>query len=611
MHPVSLASQIDVVAGNPTAARQILGVGSSILGRTWRARLDAHGDMRAMALAQAHGLPDVLARVLAARQVQVGEVDLFLAPKLKDLLPDPSSLVAMDAAVARLADAVSRREHVALFGDYDVDGACSVALLGEYLRTLGGKISVRIPDRITEGYGPNVEAIAALAGEGATLLVTLDCGTVSLAPLAEAKRLGLGVLVLDHHQASEALAPVDAVVNPNRQDDLSGLTMLCAAGVTFIMLVALNRELRRRGFFSVARPEPDLFAALDLVALATVADVMPLTGLNRALVRQGLGVMKRRGRLGLRALADAARLEGAPTPYHLGFMLGPRINAGGRIGDASLGARLLMSQDETEAAAIATTLDRLNEERRAIEQAALEEAQAQALAALDRDEPPVLLTQEAGWHPGIVGLVAARLKERHHRPAFAFAVAPDGTMTGSGRSIEGADLGRAVTAAVEAGIALKGGGHPMAAGVTLAPGTHLAFLAFLSARLGQAVAADRERGGLAIDAVLAAGGATPDLIASLDRAGPYGAGAPEPVVALQAHTIADAAIVGACHVRVRLRAGDGASIAAIVFRAAQEPLGQALLSARGGKLHVAGTLSIDRWGGSERSQLRIIDAAVP
>jgi single-stranded-DNA-specific exonuclease len=591
------------------AIRPILGVTASILGRPWHARLDEAGEMRAVALAQAHGLPDLLARVLAAREIGVENVAAYLAPKLRDSLSDPSSLIDMDKAVERLARAVTMREHVALFGDYDVDGACSVALFGGYLTDLGCPLSFHIPDRLTEGYGPNVEAVTALARKGASLLVTLDCGTVSHAPLAEAKRLGLDVIVIDHHLAPEKLPPADAIVNPNRQDDLSGLTMLCAAGVAFVVLVALNRELRRRAAFTSERPEPDLFAALDLVALATIADVMPLKGLNRALVRQGLAVMKARGRLGLRALADAARLDGEPTSYHLGFLLGPRINAGGRIGDASLGARLLMSRDEAEANEMAAMLDRLNGERRVIEEQALEAAAAQAQAALAEGDPPVILAHAPDWHPGIVGLVAARLKERHRRPAFAFSIAPDGTMTGSGRSIEGADLGRAVAAAVEAGLALKGGGHAMAAGATLAEGGAAPFLDFVSARLKEAVDAGRARRALMVDAVATAAGASPELVATLARAGPFGAGSPEPVVVLGGHTLADAAIVGAGHVRARLRAPDGATLSAIAFRAAEEPLGQALLAARGGRLHVAGTLSVDRWGGNERAQLRIIDAA--
>jgi single-stranded-DNA-specific exonuclease len=376
-----------------------------------------------------------------------------------------------------------------------------------------------------------------------------------------------------------------------------------------MVLVALNRELRRRGRFGATRPEPDLLAALDLVALATIADVMPLTRLNRAFVRQGLAVMKARRRLGLRQLADVARLDGAPTPYHLGFLIGPRINAGGRIGDASLGARLLMSGDEGEAATMAATLDRLNQERRAIEEAALEAAHAQALHATTLGDPAVIGVVGADWHPGIVGLVASRLKERFSRPVFAFAVAADGTMTGSGRSIEGADLGRAVAAAVAAGLAVKGGGHAMAAGATLAANGLAPFVASLAERLKPSL--DRARGerALMIDALATASSASPELIAALERAGPYGAGSPEPVIALASHMLADAAVVGGAHVRVRLRAGDGRELTAIAFRAAEEKLGKALLEARGARLHVTGTLSIDRWGGGERAQLRIIDAA--
>jgi len=590
-------------------AQPILGVESSILGRSWHPRLDLAGETRAMALAQGKGMPDLLARVLAARSVGLDEIEAYLAPKLRHLLPDPSTLIDMDRAVERLAGAVADGEHVALFGDYDVDGACSVALLGGYLRGLGCKLSVHIPDRISEGYGPNIEAVAALARQGASLLLTLDCGTMSHAPLSEAKRLGLDVIVIDHHQASEELPPADALVNPNRRDDLSGLGMLCAAGVGFVVLVALNRELRRRSQFGTARPEPDLFAALDLVALATVADVMPLRGLNRAFVRQGLVVLKARQRLGLRALADAARLDGAPAPYHLGFLLGPRINAGGRIGDASLGARLLMCEDEGEAAAMAATLDRLNGERRLIEEAALEAAQAQASAALAKGDPAVIGVHGADWHPGVVGLVAARLKERLRRPAFAFAVAADGILTGSGRSIEGADLGRAVAAAVTEGLALKGGGHAMAAGATLAPGSISPFLAFLSERLKPSIDIAQARTALMVDALATASGASPGLIAQIERAGPYGAGSPEPVIVLASHLPADAQIVGGSHVRARLRSGDGASLGAIAFRAAQEKLGEALLAARGARIHVAGSLSIDNWGGSERAQMRIIDMA--
>jgi single-stranded-DNA-specific exonuclease len=389
----------------------------------------------------------------------------------------------MEAAAARLADAVIRTEKVAIFGDYDVDGACSASLLAEYLRACGVPYLIHIPDRITEGYGPNVDAIRGLKERGAEILVTVDCGTASLVPLAEAKHLGLDSVVLDHHQAPAELPETVALVNPNRQDDLSGLGHLCAAGVVFLFLVALNRVLRARGFFS-GRPEPDLMASLDLVALATVADVVPLNGLNRAFVRQGLAVMRSRRRVGLAALLDVAGLAGAPECWHLGYLVGPRINAGGRIGDAALGSKLLLTEDTHQAGQLAAELDRLNRERQAIEVAAVADAEAQAFMALDRTpDLPVVITASAEWHPGIVGLIAARTKERYRRPAFAFTLNPDGTATGSGRSVPGVDLGSVVRGAVETGLAIKGGGHTMAAGVTIQATDLERFLAFATERL--------------------------------------------------------------------------------------------------------------------------------
>jgi single-stranded-DNA-specific exonuclease len=591
--------------------RAFLGVTRSATGRSWVDRCGDGGAMIATAIAQTHGVPDLLARVLAGRGVAVGDVPGFLAPRLRDLMPDPHSLQGMADAGTRLADAVERGETVAIFGDYDVDGACSAALLAEYLHACGIRTLVHIPDRITEGYGPNVEAIQALAGQGARLLVTVDCGTTGYEPLAEAARLGLDPVVLDHHQAPESLPIAHAVVNPNRQDDLSGLGHLCAAGVVFLTLVALNRVLRERGFW-VGRQAPDLLQALDLVALATVADVVPLTGLNRAFVRQGLQVMRARRRVGLAALIDAAGLRRAPECWHLGYLLGPRINAGGRIGDAGLGAKLLLCTEPAAAARIAAELDRLNGERQAIEQAAVLEAEAQALHALEsRGDAPVVVGASASWHPGIVGLVAARLKERFGRPAFAFALNADGSATGSARSIPGADLGAAVRATVEAGLAVKGGGHAMAAGVTIAGLDLERFREFISARLTEAVGTARSTDALAIDSALTAGGARPDIVGAIERAGPFGSGQPEPVFALARHRVVEAGEVGNGHVRVRLRGGDGASLNAIAFRAAGQPLGQAIMRALGTEHHVAGTLCLDHYGGGERVQLRILDVASP
>lgn len=590
-------------------ASAFLGVEVSATGRRWRARLDGEAQNRALAIAQAHGLSDTLARVLAGRGVSIADAPLFLAPKLRDLLPDPATLRDMEPAVERLARAVTRREKVAIFGDYDVDGAASAALLASFLQACDVPFRIHIPDRIIEGYGPNAEAIAMLAEDGARLLVTVDCGTASHEPFAHARALGLDVVALDHHQAPEALPETTALVNPNRQDDLSGLGHLCAAGVVFMTLVGLARRLRETG----RATDFDLMGALDMVALATVADVVPLVGLNRAFVRQGLSVMRARGRPGLAALLDAAGLSSAPQAWHLGYLVGPRINAGGRIGDAGLGARLLLTQDAGEAAAIAAELDRLNRERQAIEQEAVAEATAQAEKQLSHDpEAPVLATFSPDWHPGVVGLVAARLKERFRRPAFAFAVNGAGDATGSGRSVAGVDLGRAVRAAVDSGRAIKGGGHAMAAGVTIAPGRFEEFARFLSEAVASGVAAAREEDALTIDAALTAGGASAALVAEIEQAGPFGAGCPEPVFALPRHRVASVREVGSGgHLRVRLASGDGSTIDGVAFRAAGQPLGEALQAAQGESLHVAGTLARNDWGGREKAELRITDVARP
>ncbi len=591
--------------------RLFLGVEHSLRGRPWRDRLDVEGQGRAEAMAQLYGHSELLARVLAGRGVLPEASEAFLNPSLRDLMPDPSIMQDMDAAVARLVRAVEAGETVAIFGDYDVDGACSSALLAEFLSACGLPFLLHIPDRIFEGYGPNSEAIKALAQRGATLLVTVDCGTTSHEALAEAGRQGMDVLVLDHHQAPETLPVVEALVNPNRQDDLSGLGALCATGVVFMVLVALNRALRAKGFWTDTRKAPDLLASLDLVALATVADVVPLTGLNRAFVSKGLMVMRGRGRPGLRALFDVAGADGPPRPYHLGFLIGPRINAGGRIGDAALGAKLLLIQDETEAGQIATELDRLNRERQAIEAATLAEAEGEALAALGMSEQgAVIVVGGDNWHPGVMGLVAARLKERLRRPAFSIAFTGENG-TGSGRSITGVDLGRVVRAAVEAGVAIKGGGHAMAAGVSLTRSQLGDFRAFLEEKLGPDVERAKAQESLLIDAALTAGAAKPAMIEMIERAGPFGSGNPEPVFVFPAHRLVDVAEVGTGHVRLRAKAGDGSMISGIAFRIAAEPLGQALLKARGEPIHLAGTLAIDRWGGGERVQLRLLDAAIP
>ena len=591
--------------------RVFLGVEQSATGRVWRDRLDERGTLRSLSIVQRHALPELLARIVAGRDIEPDDVGAYLDPTIKGLMPDPSSLTAMDAAAARIADAIMRNEAISIFGDYDVDGATSAALLGTFLRRAGVEPLIYIPDRIFEGYGPNVPAIRSLAERGTRLLVTVDCGTTSHEPLTEASRLGLDVVVIDHHQADEQLPPAVAVVNPNRLDDVSRLGHLAAAGVTFLVLVAINRELRVRGFWTEARPEPDLLDLTDLAALGTVADVVPLKGLNRAFVAKGLIVMRRREHAGLTALMDVARLSGPPEPWHLGFMLGPRINAGGRIGRADLGAQLLMTEDPIEAGRIAAELDRLNRERQTIEQATLAEAEAEAMAALGIEEKgAVVVTAAAGWHPGVVGLVAARLKERFGRPAFAIALEPGDSGTGSGRSIPGVDLGRVVRHAVAKGLLTKGGGHAMAAGITLKRGALGEFRAYLEETLAPMVESARREDALLIDGAVSATAANIDLHATIDRAGPFGAGNPEPVIALPGHAIAYAEPVGQAHVRARFRAGDGAIINAIAFRAVGQKLGDALLNNRGQPVHVAGCLAVDRWQGQERLQMRIIDIAL-
>jgi single-stranded-DNA-specific exonuclease len=594
-------------------SRTVFDVSRSVTDRAWVDRIDDSSRAVALAMVQQHGLPDVVARILAGRDVPLEALPGFLDPRLRDLMPDPFVMTAMEPAALKIVGAIERDEIIAIFGDYDVDGAPSAALLAGFLDKSGARRLIHIPDRLTEGYGPNVEAVATLVAAGAQLLVTVDCGTTGHEPILEAARLGVPTVVLDHHQAPEELPEAYAIVNPNRLDDLSGLGHLCAAGVVFMTLVAVNRILRARGFWEKRGGEPDLMAMLDLVALGTVADVVPLVGLNRAFVRQGIAVMRRRDRLGLRALADSARLDGPIAPYHLGFLFGPRINAGGRIGDAALGARLLLTGDENEAAKIATELERLNRERQEIEVRMVEEAEAEALLSvgLDENAAGIIVVASSHWHPGIVGLVASRLKDRFQRPVFALALDQNGFATGSGRSVQGIDLGRAVREAVEQKVLIKGGGHAMAAGLTIIADKIPELRAFFETRLGADASRLRAEQSLVIDAAIMAGGATLSLLTEIDRAGPYGSGHPEPLFAFGAHRVVDAMEVGTNHVRAKLKAGDGKTLEAIAFRAANQPIGIALMKNRGGVLHLAGSLAINRYRGGETVQLRIMDVATP
>ncbi|PPC99939.1 MAG: single-stranded-DNA-specific exonuclease RecJ [Hyphomicrobium sp.] len=601
---------------DPQTPPAFLGVTASARGFTWRERLASERHALATAISQRHGLSDLMGRVLAARDVALDDVPVFLDPSLKSLMPDPSSLRDMDKAAARIADAIQSRAPVAIFGDYDVDGASSSALLARYLAHHDTPSRIYIPDRIFEGYGPNAAAIETLITEGAKLIVTVDCGTTSFEPLAVAKRLATDVVVIDHHQADEHLPDVHAVVNPNRQDDISGQGTLCAAGVVFLVLVAVTRALRQRKFYGDT-PEPDLMSLLDMVALATVADVVPLVGLNRAYVKKGLAVMHARQNPGLTALADAAALTQAPTPYHLGFIFGPRINAGGRIGDAALGAKLLSTDDATEAHRIAAVLDRLNKERKQIETQMLEEAFAIAEQQLATDpERAIIVVGNETWHKGIVGLVASRLVERFHRPAcvIAWEKSGDGKAgegTGSLRSVAGVDLGAVVRAAVSENLLVKGGGHAMAAGLTVKRDGLAALDAYFAKHLSDASSSARAISILDVDAALLASGATPELMDLLDRAGPYGQGNVQPRFVLPAHRVKFAKIVGEAHIRVMLESGDGARLDAIAFRAAGQPLGDMLMSAGGMPMHIAGHLRRDTWGGREKIEIQIDDAADP
>ena len=590
------------------APQTFLNVERSISGQRWVSRLGQAGENRALAMAQLHGIPELIARVMAGRGVSVDDAPAFLDPTIRNLMPDPSTLTDCDKAAARIAKAAMRGERVAIFGDYDVDGAASSALLYRFLTHFGVEATIYIPDRIFEGYGPNPAAIGQLIDNGAQLIVTVDCGSTSHESLAVAAERGIDVVVIDHHQVTHELPVAHALVNPNREDDLSGQGHLCAAGVVFLVLVATLRQLKEQGHPAAATV--DLLSFLDLVALATVCDVVPLKGLNRAYVVKGLVAARHQKNAGLAALLKVAGLSGPVTPYHLGFLIGPRINAGGRISDAALGSRLLTLDDPVEAGEIAERLDGLNRERQAMEIAMLEEAEAEVLAEYGTAEKAsILVTASNRWHPGIVGLLAARLKEKFQRPAFAIAFDPSGKGSGSGRSIAGFDLGRMVRATVDEGLLIKGGGHAMAAGLTVERSKLGAMRAFFEEHAGSAVLDIAAGAALKIDGALSASGATLELIDLIEQAGPYGSGHSQPVFVLPSHKILDARQVGVNHIKVSIEGLDRTRLEAIAFRAIGTPLGDLLLASRGASLHLAGTLSADMWQSSRRVQLRILDAA--
>ena len=554
---------------------------------------------------------NLVTQLLLARGVAREDLERHRIPTLRGFLPDPSEFRDMDAAAERIAQAVLTGETVTIYGDYDVDGATSAALMIRLLASLGLPADYYIPDRLLEGYGPSGEALVKIAEGGSSLIVTVDCGAMAHEALAMARSVGVDVIVVDHHKCSSELPLAAALVNPNRLDEseIGGAHgHLAAVGVAFLLAIATVRCLRAQGFFA-GRAEPDLFSLLDLVALGTVADVAALHGLNRALVAQGLKVMARREGVGMAALIDASRLSRAPTCSDLGFALGPRINAGGRVGESTLGVRLLTTADPDEARAIAAQLSTLNDERRAIEQAVQEAAEAQIDAQHNR---AVVVVAGSGWHPGVIGIVAGRIKEKTGKPALVIALDADehGYGKGSGRSIAGVDLGAAIIAARAAGLLVAGGGHAMAAGLTVEAGQLPALADWLDARLGADVAAASANRALALDVSLTPRGLTPDLIETLESAGPFGMGWPAPRVAVGPVRVVKADIVGTDHVRLIVRGDDGASFKAIAFRAGQTEMGQALLHGTSGRrLWLAGRAKIDDWASRPQAELHVEDAA--
>lgn len=580
------------------------GVLRSFSGRKWRLRQADESLVRT--LANDHGISTALARILVGRQVSPADVPDFLNPTLRRLLPEPYLLADMERAAARVEAAIETGEKIAVFGDYDVDGSCSAALLHEYFSALGKPPRVYIPDRMSEGYGPNPRAMQTLREEGASLVITVDCGAAAHAAFEKARDLGLDVVVLDHH-AADILPPVFAHVNPNRKGDSSGLHHLCAAGVTFLFLVALNRSLRNKGWFEKRGFAPcDLMELLDLVGLATVCDVVPLKGVNRALARVGLAKIGELKRKGLAALARVAEAKPPFTAHHLGFVFGPRINAGGRVGKCSLGMELLTGRDEKLCEEMARLLDTHNRERQAIEAMILEEALAMAHAQVNA---PFLLAAQDGWHPGVVGIVAARLKDRFAKPSFV-AGFEGGLGRGSARSVPGVDIGAIIRGAKEAGVIEHGGGHAMAAGFGLLRDQLEDFSQYLAARFAEVSDAVANAFDLDLDVLVSPAGATPELVAEMERLGPFGAGNMEPLVAVPDARLAFADVVGKDHVRFRLVGADGARLDGIAFRQAETALGQGILASRGQPIHATGRLRADSWNGRIRVQLQLEDAAL-
>jgi single-stranded-DNA-specific exonuclease len=588
--------------------RNFLDVEKSVSGRRWVARLQ--DDRLAEAISQRHELPEILGRVMAARGVALDDAEAFLNPTLRNLMPQPAALKDMEKGAQYIADAIIAKTKIGIITDYDVDGVSSGAIFKLFLKAVGSDATIHVPDRLTEGYGPSEHAVKSLKGQGCDLLLTLDCGVLAHDPLAHAAELGLTTIIVDHHQAGEILPEAYAVINPNRQDDISGFGYLCAAGVVMILVATINKLLRAQGYYLPDRPEPNMLQWLELVALATVCDVVPLKGLNRAYVTQGLKIMSRRENLGLAQLSDIARLKRSPDVYALGFVLGPRLNAAGRIGHADMALELLTTKDKGRANQLAQELELLNRQRQAIELRVVDAAALQAEASLGKEQRgSVLVVASDGWHAGVVGLAASRLKDRYQLPSFVLAQdSKTGLASGSGRSIMGVDIGAAIRAAFEAGVIVKGGGHAMAAGLTVEIAKLGVFREFLEEKLASSVSSAAENT-LPIDGALTATGATLDLIELLEQAGPYGSAHPSPMFAFPAHKVVYADPAGSDHIRCTLAAPDGTRIKAIAFRAMRTEMGELLLTERKLPLHIAGRLTIDEWGAKRVPSIQIEDIA--
>jgi single-stranded-DNA-specific exonuclease len=587
-----------------TNVNTVADVTLSLTGRPWILR--EADERQVLTMMQKHALPDVLARILVARGIALDDVDDFLNPSLKNLMPDPSHLLDMDVAAQRVASAIMSGERMAIFGDYDVDGATSSALLMRFFRSLGSDPLVYIPDRMKEGYGPNSAALLSLKDKGAALVITVDCGTLSFEPLEVAHNAGLDVIVIDHHQGEARKPKALAIVNPNRLDESSEHRHLAAVGVAFLLAVAVNRLLREQGWYQ-GKKEPDLRQWLDIVALGTVCDVVPLVGVNRAFVAQGLKIMSGRGNTGMNAVFDRTGIDEKPSTYHAGFVLGPRINAGGRVGKSDLGVRLLTAEDPHLAAKLAEELENYNAERKAIESAVLEEAMQQA--ERQAEDSPIIIACGQGWHPGVIGIVAGRLKERFFKPVAVIGI-DNGVGKASARSVSGFDFGSSVIAACDNGLLVAGGGHAMAAGFTVEEDKIPALRAFLAQRVQAQVKDGAVQKRLFLDCRLSVSGATAELVAQMERLGPFGQANPNIRVVVQNVVPMNASVVGQDHVRMILVDRlSNSRLSAIAFRAMNGPLGDLLLTTKGKALDVAGQLRLQEWNGRQTLSLQVDDVA--